>query len=138
MARGLIRERAWVLVSALSAALVGCGTPPVICERPATEEPVSYAGGSIEDGVYMSSDWSGELLQFDGGAYYEFHHGLGERPRWWTFYLSFERDGLGSGTLAAAAGNQAEVRALDAETITVVNASCADYWLLAVVGSQSP
>jgi hypothetical protein len=81
----------------------------------------------------MSSDWDGELLDFAGGAYYEIHHSLGEMPREFQFYLSFERDGLGSGSLTESAGNQAEVKAIDEESITVVNGSCAAYWMLAVV-----
>jgi hypothetical protein len=125
------------LAVAALAVLGGCGATPGadVCVRPETEEPTDYTGGSLEEGVYMTSDWDGELLHFPGGAFYRIHHGLGERPRYWSFYLSFERDGLNSGSLTQAAGNQAELKELDDQTLTVVNGSCAEYYLLAVVGS---
>lgn len=117
----------------LTAGCEGLDNSPITCDRPSQETPTIFRGGSVEHGVYMSSDWEGPLLAFDGGAYYELHHGLGEIPRVWQFYLSFERDGLVSGSIAQAAGNQAEVKAIDEESITVVNGSCVDYWMLAVV-----
>lgn len=126
-----------MLTVLVAVGLAGCadvGAEIQACARPASEEPRLYTGGSVEDGVYMTSDWYGELLYFPGGAWYEIHHQLGEVPRWFEFYLSFERDGLGSASLAQASGNQAEIKEIDAESITVLNGSCADYWLLGVVG----
>jgi hypothetical protein len=120
-----------------SLALVGCadvGAQIEACARPATDEPTLYTGGNVEGGVYRTSPWDGELLFFPGGAWYQIEHRLGEVPDWFQFYLSFERDGLGSGSLAQAAGNQVEVKAIDNRTIEVLNGSCVDYWLLGVVG----
>lgn len=106
-----------------------------VCARPESTEPTPYTQGTVENGVYMSADWYGELLHFPGGAYYQIHHQLGEVPRWFDFYLSFEHDGLNSGGLAQAAGNQVEVKAIDEQTITIVNSSCATYWILVAVGT---
>ncbi len=117
-------------------ALGGCSEiGPETCRRPETEIPKAFSGGSVEGGVYMSSAWDGELLHFPGGAYYRIEHQLGELPRWWMFYLSFEQDGVASASLAQAAGNQVEVKGIDDEAITVINGSCAEYFLLAVAGA---
>lgn len=138
------RRLAAALAGGIAAlALLGCadvGAGLQACARPATEAPRAYTGGTVEDGVYMTSPWHGELLSFTGGAWYEIHHELGEVPQWFQFYLSFERDGLGSGSVAHAAGNQVEVKAIDDQTLTVLNGTCVDYWLLGVVGTggQSP
>jgi len=124
-------------VALATSLLTGCGGPPIgpeICDRPEAEDPIDYAGGEVEGAVYRTADWDGELLHFPGGAFYRIHHGLDQEPRWWNIYLSFERFGLEEGSLAQAAGNQAEVKAVDDETITIVNASCVEYYMLTVVG----
>lgn len=146
-ARRLGPACAWAtgLVAMLSA---GCGPAP--CDRSAAANPpVIYAGGTVEHGVYMSSAWDGDddgdgeveedegLLRFPGGMRYAIKHRLGARPRVVQIYLSFDRDGTKSGRLALAAGNQAEVR-VDEETITVVNGSCSEYWLLVVASTGDP
>ncbi len=120
--------------------LVGCDEGngfPVTCDRPESDEPTAYKGGSTDNGVYQSAAWNGEYLYFPGGAYYEIHHQLGEVPDWFAFYVSFERDGIGSGSLAQAAGNLVEIKAISDQSITVVNGTCADFWLLARVGLGS-
>ncbi|HVK66674.1 MAG TPA: hypothetical protein VM694_19455, partial [Polyangium sp.] len=38
-------------------------------------------------------------------------------------------------TIAPAAGNQAELRTIDANKLVIVNGSCVDYWLLVVAGT---
>jgi hypothetical protein len=82
----------------------------------------------------MSSPWDGELLYFPGGMRYDIQHELDVEPRWWQLYLSFDRYGAKTGTLAHAAGNQAEVRDVDNKSLLVVNGSCVEYWLLVVAG----
>lgn len=145
--RPLSRLGRWAVLSG-SSVLLGCTAPsigPEICARPETEQPSDYKAGFSEDGVYMSADWDGELLAYPGGAFYRIHHGLGEEPRWWNVYLSFNRyglrdkqeNGLADGSLSEAAGNQAEVKAIDAETITILNGSCGEYYMLAVVGTSA-
>jgi hypothetical protein len=130
-----------MIVVAMCAAVAGCGDAVSrLCDRPRTEQPVTFTQGTVEDGVYMSSDWDGELLAYRGGAYYRFEHRLGERPRWWQCYLSFERSGIASGSIALATGNQAELKAIDDKALTVLNGTCVDYWVLctAGVGAQPP
>jgi len=122
---------------------------PTTCDRPESEEPREYTLGGIVDGVYWTSDWEikdnhpaeaivdGEPLYYPGGAYYRLHHNLNKIPDWWNFYLSFERDGLTEGKVAAAAGNQVEVESVDECTITIVNGTCTQYWLIGRVGQLS-
>lgn len=140
----------WVVVAAaLAAPCLGCGLlseiGPANCDR--SEEgnpPIRYTEGTVESGVYMSAAWDTseatpqeerELLYFPGGMHYEIEHKLGETPRWVQAYLSFDRYGAQSESLAPAAGNQTEIHGINAETVTVVNASCVEYWLLVVAGA---
>jgi hypothetical protein len=137
-ARIATRVRRMSLAATCAVTALGCGDAlPVTCARPATAEAVAYRGGGVEADVYMSADWEGDLLFFPGGAYYEIYHGLGEKPRWWQAYLSFERDGLTSASVALAAGNQAELKAIDNQSLTLLNGSCADYWLLVAAGGAA-
>jgi hypothetical protein len=129
-------------VAALAALVVGC--KPITCDRAAeNNKPALYSEGTLEDGIYMSSPWDGELLFFPGGMRYKLAHKLRRAPRVWQAYLSFDRygtEGIGGGspdegtpgTLAPAAGNQAEVICVDDQSLIVVNGSCSDYWLLMV------
>ena len=139
---GGTRLRSWRRL-ALGAVLVAAGglgcsdldNGPAICARPATAEPRLYDGGSVQDGWYMSADWTGELLSFPGGAYYQIVHHLGQMPRSLQFYLSFDRDGVASGgSVSEASGNEVEVKAVTEQSVTVLNGTCADFWLLAVIG----
>jgi hypothetical protein len=132
----------------LAAGCENLGIGPEICARPESAEPTPYKGGSVENGVYMSAilgEQPEELLHFPGGAYYNIYHQLEEEgpdgepmavvPRWFQFYLSFERYGTRGSSLAPAAGNQAEVKAVNDQYITVLNATCSDYWLLVMAGA---
>lgn len=80
--------------------------------------------------MYRTSAFDGDLLHFPGGAFYEIHHGLGADPVDVRFFLSFARDGDGSATVSQAAGNQVEMTDHDEDTLTVLNGSCADYFLI--------
>ena len=126
-----------LLLGAFTAAMLGCDRiPPSTCDRGAEANPaIRYAEGTMEDGVYMSSPWDGELLYFPGGMRYAIEHKLGRAPRWISAYLSFERDGTKSGTLAEASGNQVVLLDVDAAAVTLANDSCVDYWLLVAAGS---
>lgn len=149
----MARARSRALVAAVLAAggaLTGCGPDsynpgPETCDR--SEEynpPVLYTDGTVENGVYMTSAWDGELLWFPGGMHYELEHGLGEVPRFFQAYLSFDRHGTreddegGEGTLALASGAQVELVRANEETMVVRNAECVDYWLLVVAGTGAP
>ncbi|WP_437548420.1 hypothetical protein WME97_00085 [Sorangium sp. So ce367] len=124
---------AWA-VGASAAFAAGCS--PNRCDR--SEEanpPIEFVEATPEGGIYETSAPDGELLYFPGGMRYALKHHLGARPRWWQVYLSFERDGTKSGgTLAQAAGNQAEVPCVDDQHLIVVNGSCSEYWLRVVAG----
>ncbi|MGK4008137.1 hypothetical protein WMF31_36305 [Sorangium sp. So ce1036] len=146
---GAARRPTWSAVCAmgvLAALAAGCASSR--CDRSAEANPLTlYTEGTSVGGEYMSSAWDGDddgdgevgpeegLLYFPGGMRYDIRHGLGRVPRSWQIYLSFERDGTRSGTLAHAAGNQAEVPCIDEESLIVVNGSCSEYWLLVVASA---
>jgi hypothetical protein len=69
---------------------------------------------------------------------YSIEHKLGQVPRFWQFYLSFDQAGTTTGVIASAAGNQAELRDINDTMLEVVNGSCAEYWLLVVAGAELP
>ena len=139
-----MRRAGWaeaLVALALSPGLAGClndiGT--AFCDRSIEgNPPVLYTEGTASEGIYRSSEPDGELLYFPGGMHYALEHKLGERPDYYHFYLSFSRYGTSDDTLAASAGNQAEIVHVDETRIVVRNGSCADYWLLAVAGLGSP
>ena len=137
-----MRRAATILLVASTALAAGslCGCEKALtCDRSAEGNPtIRYTEGEAKDGVYMSSPWEGELLYFPGGTHYALEHKLGVEPRWITSYLAFDRDGTKASGLAQAAGNQVIVADVNASTVTVVNDSCADYWLLVTAGSGAP
>ena len=142
---GLISVRrrdacAAALIAALAALSAGCGEiskiGPTTCDRSAETNPEApYSEGTVENGVYMSSAWDGELLHFPGGMRYSIQHKLGEIPRWWQIYLSFDRYGTETGTVAQATGDQAEVLDVTDQALVIANGSCSEYWLLVVAGA---
>ena len=130
-------------VGALAAAgllLAGCGPDdynpgPETCDRSEAKNPaVVYKGGTVENGVYMTSAWDGELLYFPGGMRYDLEHKLGQKPRWISSYLSFEETGSKTASLAQATGNQVVILGVTDFGITLANDSCVDYWLLVSAG----
>ncbi len=137
-------------VGALAAAgllLAGCGPDdynpgPETCDRSEAKNPaVVYKGGTVENGVYMTSAWDGELLYFPGGMHYDLRHDLGEVPRYFEAYVSFDRHGTRDGEpIGIASGNQVELLRIDATDMVVRNAECVDYWLLVVAsaGNETP
>ena len=132
-------RRAVALAAAAALAVVvgpGCdvvtSVGPQSCDiDPEANTPVTYRGGTVESGVYMSSPWDADLLWFPGGMQIRMEHGLGQVPRSWTAYLSFDAEGTaGDGRMAPGAGNQVELVGMDDVAITVRNSTCADYYLL--------
>ncbi|WP_437756039.1 hypothetical protein [Sorangium sp. So ce1389] len=121
-------------VGASAALAAGCG--PERCDRSeSANPPVEFTEAMPEGGVYETSAPDGDLLYFPGGMRYALRHHLGARPRWWQVDLSFEPDGTKSGgTLAHAAGNQAEVVCVDDQHLVLMNGSCSEYWLRVVIG----
>lgn len=146
-----MRHRMWSKLFVMAAGLVGGGCSVInsigpSCDRSAANnEPVLYTEGVTTNGVYKSSPWGGELLWFPGGMRYNLAlRGWTQVPDFVDLWLSFEQCGTKTSTVARAAGNQAEVRAIRQEdvavgeervVIEVVNGSCSDYWLLVVAGS---
>jgi hypothetical protein len=127
-------------LAASTAALtsLGCGpVGPLTCDRTAQDNPtVKYTEGTVANGVYMTSGWTGELLYFPGGQHYALEHKLGGVPRWISSYLSFDATGAtDGGMIAPAAGNQVVILGVNDQVITVANDSCVDYWLLVAAGS---
>ena len=119
---------------ALGGVAAGCdvvtSVGPQTCDRePEDNPPTSFRGGTTEGGVYMSSEWRGELVRYPGGAQVRFFHGLGAVPRSFTAYVSFDRYG-DEGSMSPATGNQAELMDIDEESLTLRNSSCADYFVL--------
>jgi hypothetical protein len=113
-------------------ALSGCGeAAPTICARPGTETPKPFTEGFIEDGKYYTSRWDGPLLPFPGGTWYKIKHGLGKTPSDWRCFLSFDPNGVRDGSsVSQAAGNQAVLKAIDEQTMTILNETCVDHFLL--------
>lgn len=113
---------------------------PQSCDfEPEENPPVTYRGGTVEGGVYMSSPWDADLIWFPGGMQVRIEHGLGRVPRAWTAYLSFQPEGTrGKGRLAEAAGNQVELMSVDDVALTIRNASCADYYVLVTAQADPP
>lgn len=130
--------------------LGGCGNPlgiGEVCDRSIRGNPPKlYTEGTVSHGVYQTSDWDGEWLAFSGGTHYTLQHKLGATPPWVVPYFSFSAHGIGDGVsdggqvdgglASPAAGDGVGIIDVDDENITVVNASCIDYFLrvVAMVG----
>src|SRR5205814_3879160 len=101
--------------------LSACDTVTTACDRSGgVDGGVLYTEGDASDDVYRSSAWDGELLYFPGGMRYRIEHHLGSIPSSIELYLSFDQYGTrnGAGTLAPAAGDQAQIVAVDKTTLT--------------------
>jgi hypothetical protein len=124
------------LLGGLAFATLGCDSFPTSCDRDHADNPeIEYKGGSVENGVYMSSSFDGPLLDFPGGIRYRLFHHLGKKPRLIESYLSFSETGELKGTIAQSAGNQVETEAQDDESILITNGACAEYWLVVVASA---
>ncbi|MEM6791218.1 MAG: hypothetical protein AAF928_06730 [Myxococcota bacterium] len=124
----------------------GCGNSPIgprICPRPATEEPIPVCVGTVTGNAFSSLGAEGELLKYDGGAFFRIHHGLGVVPNYPRAFLSNSRfidapdtDELPR-SLAPAAGNQFEIKALTDTYIDILNGTCVDENFL-LVQTEAP
>ncbi|HEY3255009.1 MAG TPA: hypothetical protein VGJ91_13710 [Polyangiaceae bacterium] len=84
----------------------------------------------LSDEVYYSAPYGGPYRFFPGGRTLHFKHGLGAVPLPPTFFLAFAAEGTGGDDpLAQAAGNSAELLALDAQEIAVKNDTCSDFYI---------
>jgi hypothetical protein len=141
------RTRGALAVVALVAALVGAAGCKTQCNRDPDEPPVVFTGGSTAGGVYESSSWAGEYLDFPPGRTYRFVHDLGGVPRTIEFYFSFSSTPVPGpdadpsarqGGTVPAAGNQATIEAVTAKTFDVRNDSCSDIHLRVVARDPWP
>ncbi len=134
------------IAAAVGLALAGTGCETFgshMCDTSVMGNPaVTYAGGSVEGGVYLSSAWDGELLSFPGGMVYSLDHHLVDAqqepvvPRWVSLWITLDRHGIADGgTIARASGNEAVLLGVGSTTITVQNDGCQDYWLLVGAGT---
>jgi hypothetical protein len=136
MATRLKRAAAFAFL-AVSAAFVASACDvftsvgPKSCDsNPEDNRPTAYDQGTVTDGIYMSSPWTGPLLYFPGGMKYQIKHHLGTTPQVWNAYLSFDKFGIKSDTVSQAAGNEVEATFIDADHIDVLNMTCSDFWLI--------
>jgi hypothetical protein len=126
---------ALALLALLSLFAGGCTwIGPQPCDRsPGTNPPLVFEGGTVNDGVYMTSNWDGEWLFFPGGMRYNLVTNLGTVPSQLSAYLSFNEYGSlpgDGGAFAPAAGDQVQFLCEDSQHIFVANGECVEYWLL--------
>lgn len=129
LGRGLFA--ALVLVASTACDSVA-GLGPASCDidvESATAE--TYSDGVAEGGVYMSTAWDGERLEFSSGDLLVLEHHLGATPRSIDVWLALTPDG----PLSLAAGNQAELVDVNATSVTLHNATCSDYWFVVTADS---
>jgi hypothetical protein len=133
-------------LAAVVASSVGCETfASQSCDTSVAGNPaVTYAGGTVQDGVYQSAPWGGDLLWFPGGSVYDLTIAPPfvdaadrlEAPRWVTLWVSFSSDGTADGgVLARASANEAVILGVTPGRITVQNQGCQDFSLLVTAGT---
>ena len=108
-------------VALLSSACTGASS----CSRGEDDVTVQASPDRTTNGVYYSAPYGGPYQEFHGGRTIHFLHGLGKRPFPPVFWLAFSD----SGTLAQAAGNEAELVALDDQQIAVKNDTCSKLYI---------
>lgn len=117
-------------------ASAGCSQFGPSCDTSDNSNPPTvYTQGTVSDGTYMSSPWTGRLLMFQGGKRYNLHHKLGCAPRSIQMYESFNELGLSAGTVAPCAGNMCLLQRVDQTGILVKNDTCSDFFLLVVAST---
>lgn len=131
-------------IPVLAAALTsGCekpppGNPDIIMlgdERlmPVTEPPMPGPGEDVES--WATAPWSGHpWLVYPGHVQLDVEHDLGRTPNGVLVYLSFTPDGVADGgSPGLAAGDLAQVRAVDDRHVVVWNNTNATYYARIVV-----
>jgi hypothetical protein len=128
---GWVRNLTVALAVAIACvAPLGCDVLTGGCGDDLFDEPAAlYTEGVTQDDSYVSSGWDpNELLDFPPGQSIELVHGLGEVPVSWEAYIATSREGDGSAIVLAT--GEVELVAIDSESLTVRNATCADFYLL--------
>lgn len=102
-------------------------------------EPNVFVDGTVEEGVYMSSAWTGTLLPFAGGTRYDLEHKLGCIPREIGCWVSFGSGGTLSGSVAQSAGNLCVIQEVSEKRIRIKNDTCSDLHVLVTAsGCKAP
>ncbi|HTA88353.1 MAG TPA: hypothetical protein VK745_02205 [Polyangiaceae bacterium] len=99
-------------------------------------------GGTVDGDTYSSAPNGGPYAYFPAFRTITFVHGLGAIPLVKEFWLAFSA----YGTLAPSAGNMTELVAptnggpqpVTAETVTVYNDTCSEFYLYTVLQRPSP
>jgi len=135
----IVASLTFVVAAAALVTLFGPGCSALgACDRSDSENPPNvYYDGTVVDGFYMSSPWTGPWLPFAGGQRYQLFHGLGCVPRYLECWASFNGDGVGNGSMAPSAGNMCIVQAVNDEFIMVKNDTCSDMYVLVTAGGPS-
>ncbi len=138
LSRRLRAAAALLLALTTSATFWGCDVITGGCgDELDDEQPVSHTEGDTDGGIYRSSSWRAEdWVDFPPGITVRFEHGLGREPRAWQAYVATEREGDGS-NLVLASGSEAELVSIDAEAVTIRNATCVDFFVVLVAMSAS-
>jgi hypothetical protein len=116
---------------ATAAALPACAALGPSCDTSDQGNPADpYRGGTIEGDTYMTSPWTGPLLNYSGGKRYELMHELGCVPREIDVWVAFSEDGIRSGNISPCAGNMCVIQAVDEHKILIKNDTCSDFFLM--------
>jgi hypothetical protein len=116
---------------AVAAAGAACSNFSTSCDTNDNGNPPDkYAGGTVNNGIYMSSPWTGEMLWFPGGKAYDIEHKLGCVPAVVELTESFSPDGLkNEGSVAPCAGNMCLILKVDETVIRIKNDTCSDFYV---------
>jgi hypothetical protein len=137
------RETLLVLaVAVASLSSVGCATST--CDRAPDSLTVALGdnGSTVEGNTYRSAPFGGPYAYFPAFRTITFEHGLAAIPYAMQLWLAFTSDG----TLAPSAGNMTELvtpqdggpPAVNAESISVYNNTCSEFYLWVVAERSDP
>ena len=126
----------------LSFSSIGCTTST--CSRAPDSLTVALGdnGSTVEGNTYRSAPFGGPYAYFPAFRTITFEHGLAAIPYAMQLWLAFTSDG----TLAPSAGNMTELvtpqdggpPAVNAETISVYNNTCSEFYLWVVAERSGP
>jgi hypothetical protein len=115
--------------------MAGCGTN---CQRGSEQAATLHEGGRMSSpGFYETSPVAGPYLDFSSGKRWELVHGLGATPSHDAF-ISFQRCPIQEpceagdnevGGYTNAAGNAVIFEDVNAQSVTLRNDTCADFFL---------
>jgi hypothetical protein len=142
----IMRSQRGVLLALISVVLslasMGCTTST--CSRAPDSLTIALGdnGSTVEGNTYRSAPFGGPYADFPAFRTITFEHGLAAVPYAIQLWLAFTSDG----TLAPSAGNMTELvtpddggpPAVNAESISVYNNTCSEFYLWVVAERSSP